>query len=98
MGKVVTVMNMKGGVGKTTVCMHIGGLLPQRSFAWGKKNVLLIDYDPQFNLSQALLASRRYFQIEKQYKTCLAILQDKDADLQSICNPVSRICQAASSR
>ncbi len=46
MGKVVTVMNMKGGVGKTTVAIHVGGALGK--YKWkaetkGRK-VLLIDY------------------------------------------------------
>lgn len=47
-GKVVTVMNMKGGVGKTTVAMHVAGALGR--YVWtgagetvGRK-VLLIDY------------------------------------------------------
>lgn len=81
MAKVVTVMNMKGGVGKTTVCMHIGGLLARRNFGSGYKKVLLIDYDPQFNLSQAFLRTKRYFQIEKAGRTCLRILQDSATDL-----------------
>lgn len=81
MGQVVTVMNMKGGVGKTTVCMHVGGLLGRRRFAGEFKKVLLIDYDPQFNLSQALLRSKKYFQLEKENKTCLQILQEADIDL-----------------
>lgn len=81
MGNVVTVMNMKGGVGKTTVCMHIAGLVGRRKFDGEYKKVLLVDYDPQFNLSQALLRSKRYFQLESDYKTCLRILQDPDSDL-----------------
>ena len=81
MGQVVTVMNMKGGVGKTTVCMHLGGLLGRRKFVSGFKKVLLIDYDPQFNLSQALLRSSRYFHLEGERRTCLSILQDDDAHL-----------------
>lgn len=81
MGTMVTVMNMKGGVGKTTVCMHIGGLLGRRKFKGEYKKVLLIDYDPQFNLSQAFLRSKRYFELESKNKTCLRILQDSDLDL-----------------
>ena len=81
MGQVITVMNMKGGVGKTTVCMHIGGLLGRRKFGSDYRKVLLVDYDPQFNLSQALLSSTKYFQLEKENKTCLHILQDTDSDI-----------------
>lgn len=83
MGKVVTVMNMKGGVGKTTVCMHIAGLIANRRFSAypAVKKVLIIDYDPQFNLSQAFLSAKSYFALEKARKTTLAILTDDDSQL-----------------
>lgn len=51
MGSVVTVMNMKGGVGKTTVTMHLGGIFAHYDIGGKTRKVLLIDYDPQFNLS-----------------------------------------------
>lgn len=79
-GKVVTVMNMKGGVGKTTVAMHVAGALGR--YVWtgagetvGRK-VLLIDYDPQFNLSQSYLPAKSYFSLENAKKTVLSVLQD----------------------
>lgn len=82
MAKVVTVMNMKGGVGKTTVTMHLAGVLG-RWKAFGSKplRVLAIDYDPQFNLSQALLPPKEYFALEKQKKTVLSVLVDDESDL-----------------
>lgn len=82
MGTVVTVMNMKGGVGKTTVAMHLGGAYAK--YAWpgqGNRRVLLIDYDAQFNLSQAYLPAKDYFSLEKNGKTILSVLQEDDADL-----------------
>lgn len=49
MSKVIAISNHKGGVGKTTSTINIGaGLL-----SYGKR-VLLIDLDPQANLSQSL--------------------------------------------
>ncbi|OYE00006.1 ParA family protein [Nostoc sp. 'Peltigera membranacea cyanobiont' 232] len=44
--KVVSVMNYKGGVGKTTVTANLAGELAFRGY-----NVLLIDVDPQTNLT-----------------------------------------------
>lgn len=82
MGVVLTVMNMKGGVGKTTVAMHVGGALGL--YKWKEKStrkVLLIDYDPQFNLSQAYLSSADYFALEKARKTILSVLQDDPTKL-----------------
>jgi len=53
---VVAVVNMKGGVGKSTVTANLGW---HSAF---KKNhkVLLVDLDPQFNLSQYALGRERY--------------------------------------
>lgn len=82
MAKVVTVMNMKGGVGKTTVSMHLAAA----SVAWqfeskAPRRVLVIDYDPQFNLSQSLLSSKAYYALEANKQTILSVLTEDEDDL-----------------
>lgn len=49
MTKVISFSNRKGGVGKTTSTINIGASLNQM-----KKKVLILDLDPQANLSQSL--------------------------------------------
>jgi chromosome partitioning protein len=49
LAKVISIANFKGGVGKTTSTINIGAGLHQMG-----KRILLIDLDPQFNLTQSL--------------------------------------------
>lgn len=57
MAKIITVMNFKGGVGKTTITMNLGYCLENYL---KHRRVLVIDLDPQFNLSQYLLGYSNY--------------------------------------
>ncbi|MEC5401473.1 ParA family protein [Clostridioides difficile] len=50
MGNIISIINMKGGVGKTTLSIGIADYLSEEGYS-----VLLIDADPQFNSTQAML-------------------------------------------
>jgi chromosome partitioning protein len=55
MSTVVSLINMKGGVGKTTLAMHLAHIADQMDL-----RTLAVDLDPQANLSQALMGARAY--------------------------------------
>ncbi|MDR2747925.1 MAG: ParA family protein [Treponema sp.] len=49
MGRVYVFVNQKGGVGKTTSAVNLGAYLAEEG-----KSVLLVDFDPQANLSSGI--------------------------------------------
>ena len=52
--KTIAIVNLKGGVGKTTTTLNMGALLA----AEHAQRVLLIDADSQYNLSMHMRADR----------------------------------------
>ena len=54
MARIISVMNFKGGVGKTTTANNLGAYLAAKG-----KYVLLVDLDPQANATSALLGRVR---------------------------------------
>lgn len=75
-------MNMKGGVGKTTVSCHLAGLAAREKLGRDDRSkVLLVDYDPQFNASQMWLPFADYRSAMEQKKTVLSVLMDDPEDI-----------------
>lgn len=68
--KIYAIANQKGGVGKTTTCQFLAAGLLNRD-----KKVLLLDLDPQSNLS--VLCGATTDAVEKETPTMLEVLSDK---------------------
>lgn len=67
---VVAVLNMKGGVGKTTIAANV-----MRAIFDTKKRVQLIDLDPQMNLTQLLLGPAKYDEVKNGNKTMMSVME-----------------------
>lgn len=63
--KIISVINYKGGVGKTTTTYHIGCSLAQHYH----KKVLLVDIDPQNNLTFLCAKAQRWDEFKQQHGT-----------------------------
>lgn len=76
MGKIISFINQKGGVGKTTTCVNMASYMAMM----GKK-VLLLDMDPQGNASSSMGINK-----EDKYKTIYDVLIE-DTDLSEVIMP-----------
>ncbi|WP_077736432.1 ParA family protein [Bacillus sonorensis] len=78
--RIISFLNMKGGVGKTTLCINIAYTLVKHF----SKKVLLIDMDPQFNATQSLMnkyyTTDKYLELKKEGKSVIKIF-DNDFSL-----------------
>ena len=66
MAKKISLINMKGGVGKSTLAVNLAW--QYSAYSLWKKKVLIIDLDPQFNASQYLLGATKYQKILEEKK------------------------------
>ena len=77
MGKVIAIANQKGGVGKTTTAINLGGALAQLG-----KRVLCLDLDPQANLTVGL-----GIDLNTVDKNIANVLVEPEVSLDSIIRP-----------
>jgi chromosome partitioning protein len=77
LGKVIAIANQKGGVGKTTTAINLGGALAQLG-----KRVLCLDLDPQANLTVGL-----GIDLNTVDKNIAHVLVEPDVSLDSIIRP-----------
>lgn len=72
--KVISFINMKGGVAKTTLAVNVADCLFQRH----NKKVLIIDVDPQFNATQCLMTGDEYVTYITEGKDTIVSLFDRN--------------------
>lgn len=68
---VISILNMKGGVGKTTVSAHLFRVF----YLEHQIRILLIDLDPQFNLTQCIISQETYDKAVDSGKTVLSCFE-----------------------
>ncbi|PAD67941.1 chromosome partitioning protein [Bacillus sp. 7586-K] len=72
--KVISLINMKGGVAKTTLAINIADCLHNRHH----KRVLIIDVDPQFNATQCLMSGEQYVEYIKEGNDTIVNVFDRN--------------------
>lgn len=101
MAETICLLNMKGGVGKTTLAANLAWYASR----FGRRRVLLVDFDPQFNASQYMMDYPVYRAHVKANGTIADLLIDsptlrlgKKKKKQSAKSCIKRIEQSSSSR
>ena len=77
MGKIIAVVNQKGGVGKTTTAVNLTAALTEAG-----KRVLLCDFDPQANATSGLGLDKRHLH-HSVYDVIINDVPTKDAIVQT---------------
>lgn len=72
MTSVVSVINLKGGVGKTTLTVALSEFLAQED----GEDVLVIDLDPQTNATVALISQERWKRLDDSGRTLAQLFKD----------------------
>jgi len=70
---VLSFINLKGGVGKTTTAVAVAEMLAQED----RKHVLLIDLDPQTNATVALISEDQWAEMDKDGRTIAQLFEDR---------------------
>src|SRR5208283_2470702 len=70
---VLSVINLKGGVGKTTTAVAVAEMLAQEEH----KHVLLIDLDPQTNATVTLISEEQWAEMDKDGRTIAQLFEDR---------------------
>jgi chromosome partitioning protein len=73
MAKVISFINLKGGVGKTTSTVAIAEFLAEEH----KKRVLVVDLDPQTNATVTLISEEAWQERDQKGQTLLQLFKDK---------------------
>lgn len=80
----LSMINMKGGVGKSTLAVNLAWHFAGYD-TWKGKRILLIDLDPQFNASQYLLGVEKYSKIiENKEETVFHIFEQHNPSFKEI--------------
>lgn len=70
---VLSFINLKGGVGKTTTAVAVAEMLAQEH----RKHVLLIDLDPQTNATVTLISEERWAEMDRDGRTVAQLFDDR---------------------
>ncbi len=70
---VLSFINLKGGVGKTTTAVAVAEMLAQDH----RKHVLLIDLDPQTNATVTLISEEQWAELDREGRTIAQLFDDR---------------------